>query len=427
MVLMTAAHQQPATAQRPESAALLSDKARARELYEQVQGTEREAEFVRISSEHPEKNLSVDQYQAFLAALESAFGPAQQEPPATSTPEVAAEPLSQDPATEAELEDVPLSDHADELPPATDESPASEANAEEVQFEVLTARPARDLAELSFFSQLASMLGDGGLLKFSVAKVGERLTLGIFPEHAKMPELNVPLTLTEAPVWFDEQLPRHLAAYTAAQMDAAQIIAQAALKQQTANQKAAEKTQAAATPKKSTDKASTATSKTSKDNGKKETGKAQASPKTPAKPVDGSYKVVFKANEGTQITATDGSKPVAVQLGENHLPQGAVLITTTHEHFGTHTKTYLIRQDGEIDLDPQQSVLLQVETQPESAAVDATNGEMTLSILQGQRRLAEGEWTITAEAAGHQSASQTLTLKIGEPRAIKLQLQAEPF
>ena len=93
---------------------LPEDKARAKELFDQVAGTDREADYRAISARHPEKTANRAAYQAFLADIEGMFvappllaAPVPEFPPVRPTPApvVATSPDLEDEAEEAQEEE----------------------------------------------------------------------------------------------------------------------------------------------------------------------------------------------------------------------------------------------------------------------------------------------------------------------------------
>ncbi|WP_156953091.1 hypothetical protein [Deinococcus frigens] len=397
-----------------------ADKTKAAELYAQVKGTEREADFLRVSKAHSQKNGSSAMYRAFLRDIEALFvvQPAQVPPAApASHPHALTAAVFSGVAPDSSLDDGELDrldgpDNWDGTEPGpdggnevTEPGPGhvngrrrvqADAGASVIQ-DVEDDGGAVDLPAPApipggLISQLAAMIGEGGVVTLTVMKIGENVTLGFAPRPTGT-ETAVPVIVTAKAAHFDEHLLRDMQPYVAARQSAAQVFAAAARQQIKAVAKAQDKPAAPDQAKASAP------------------GKART------------HAVTLLAVDGTALTATMGGKSIDVRIGENQLPPGTLCVDARHPLFGEHKKTLLISMAKTHDFRDQQGARLTVNTTPDAAAVTAVKGETRLS-LHGETLLPGGKWEITAEAAEHDSARQAVTLSPGKPQVINLTLSA---
>lgn len=419
-MLMTTYHDQVSTPNPNAAPALDADRQRAGELWAQVKGTELEAAYRAISEKHPNKAKNRTQYLAFLDELEGMFvqpHPAQ------------AKPVLVDAPTQQEPEDLPVQDEATEIPPVTDNLPTTEPAPPSEAPEALIEEPpvesqddgaleSEDAAEDGperegdpgptpapakpeqvtaaaptglngdgLFTQLFGMLHDGGEVSLQVMRVGEQLTVGIFPKPAPGETSPQSVVVTESAAWFDANLLSAMRPYAQARVDAFAAFQQAA-KQQAAASKKPEKT-AAKKPDKST------------------------GPKLHA--------LTLKAAEGSTISGKHNGKELPLALGKNDVPAGTIEMTVKHDLFGEQKKSLLISAAREYDFTAQQGGHLTVKPTPEGAALSASKGETQIA-LHGETLLPAGKWTIHAEAAHHLPKTVQMSVKAGDHQTVELAL-----
>lgn len=402
----------------PHAAPVLdADRQRAGELWEQVKGTEMEAQYRAISSRHPRKADSRTAYLAFLDELEAMFvqpevqneavtpevvdadeASAQEDAPATEPAEVPAQvaetptPSQEDEAqAEEEAEEDAEPGEGDE----EDTDDEGEGETETKQETPALAKPEvvaenaapKGLTDGGLFTQLFGMLHDGGEVSLQVMRVGEQLTVGIFPKPVPGETSPQSVVVTESAAWFDANLLSAMRPYTQARVDAFAAFQQAA-KQQAAASKKPEKT-AAKKPEKST------------------------GPKLHA--------LTLKAAEGSTISGKHNGKELPLTLGKNDVPAGTIEMTVKHDLFGEQKKSLLISAAREYDFTAQQGGHLTVKPTPEGAALSATKGETQIA-LHGETLLPAGKWTIHAEATHHLPKTVQVSVKAGDRQTVELAL-----
>lgn len=407
-LLMTLHPNQSAQPNNAQAPVLPADRARGEELWNQVKGTAKEADFRSISKKHEQKNENRANYIAFLDELCSMFAVPQPQslaalPPVASTPEplqptpTLAQPVipdaeqgggQDDPArpNEDAEEDEDGDDVGEDV--SEDQQPAANGAASDAPLPP-TAPPVQS----GLLAQLAGMLADGGELTLQLMRVGDTLTVGVFPKPHPGEGAAHPLILSETPDWLDQHLAAALSAaggYAAARREAFAVCQAAATKQHSANKKVAE--------------------------GK--TSQKSASTKTRTSTV------TLTAAEGTTFAGKIGNQAVTLAIGENEVPQGTLEITASHTFYGECKKTLSTYAPKTHDFTDQQGARVTVNVTPESAAVTAIKGETVLA-LHGETLLPPGSWLVEAEASGHTKAAQRLSVKAGKPQVIELQLQPE--
>lgn len=400
---------------------LPEDKARGGELWAQVKDTERAQEYRDISARHPEKNANRAYYLAFLDEIEGMFAvpqaqparepwdeellPAPVSPPAPAPAVPAFDPVSRGPAPVAPEEvagpaasrpDPAVDDETTPGEPPEDGVEGEPPATEQVTGATVTEQPKAVAAPVpptssGLLAQLAGMLADGGQLTFQIMRVGPNLTVGIFPQPHAGETTAQPLSVTQTADWLDANLVPAMQGYAQARRDAFTVCQEAAQKQQAANKKTGEKPPASS--------ASTAKSSKAK-----------------------TYKVKLDAAEGTTLAGVQDGKPVPLVIGTNEVGQGNLMITATHPLFGEVKKTLAVWGDKTHDLRDQQGARVTVQATPDSAALTASRGETRIP-FHGETLLPGGKWVITAEAAEHEPASQTVTLKAGKAEAVKFDLK----
>jgi PRTRC genetic system protein E len=373
---------------------LPEDKARAAQLWEAVKGTALEASYRQVSTVHAEKALNRENYLRFLEALEelfvatpvqnaapvAAFDPARRSLPV----EVTAAPVGGE--TEADPEMTPDEkgpvgvEPEEDLPVAVESDEPPLLAGEESGLALLVPQSSGLLA------QLAGLLADGGQLTLQLLRVGDQLTLGIFPQPHPGEAQAQPLMVTETPAWLDLHLVQAMQGYAEARRDAFQICQRAAQKQQQLNHKATEK------------------------------------PKTPASPAKGRrLQVVLHAAPGTTLQGDVCGTACDLTLGENEVPQGNLMITATHPLFGEVKKTLSVYANKTHNFEEQQGGRVRVTVTPVDAALTATKGETSVT-FHGEVLLPAGRWTISAEAAEHETTSQLVTVRAGKEEPVTLTL-----
>lgn len=373
---------------------LPEDKARAAQLWEAVKGTALEASYRQVSTVHAEKALNRENYLRFLEALEelfvatpvqnaapvAAFDPARRSLPV----EVTAAPVGGE--TEADPEMTPDEkgpvgvEPEEDLPVAVESDEPPLLAGEESGLALLVPQSSGLLA------QLAGLLADGGQLTLQLLRVGDQLTLGIFPQPHPGEAQAQPLMVTETPAWLDLHLVQAMQGYAEARRDAFQICQRAAQKQQQLNHKATEK------------------------------------PKTPASPAKGRrFQVVLHAAPGTTLQGDVGGTACDLTLGENEVPQGNLMITATHPLFGEVKKTLSVYANKTHNFEEQQGGRVRVTVTPVDAALTATKGETSVT-FHGEVLLPAGRWTISAEGAEHETTSQLVTVRAGKEEPVTLTL-----
>ncbi|WP_156372734.1 hypothetical protein [Deinococcus sp. Leaf326] len=408
-------------------------KAKASELYYLVKGSEREKDYRRIAGEHPDKDSSRERYERFLEEIQAMFAApvtvtpestamVQDEP--TPRPDVAtqalvtapSEPDAADPGEDAPedqeegegtgsndpqsdldglSEDIPGEDAADaeesgEDEASTDEPEAAGAGSAAPTPTAPTASAPVPATSSGLLAQLAGMLADGGQLNLQLMRVGEQLTVGIFPQPHPGEQGPQPLIVTNTADWLDHHLVGAMQAYAGARQDAFAVCASAAARQQAANKKAAT-TPATKTP-------------------------------APSKPGPKTFKFTLTAAEGTTLTAKQEGKDVPLVLGENTITQGTLEVVATHELFGETKKTFAMWTDKTHDLREQQGGHVTVKVTPEDAALTAVQGERRIP-FHGETLLPAGAWVIEAEAAEHDMGTQKIHVKAGKPQDVELTLK----
>lgn len=407
-LLMTLHPNQSAQPNNAQAPVLPADRARGEELWNQVKGTAKEADFRSISKKHEQKNENRANYIAFLDDLKGMFVvPALHVPAPAPTQAPALEPAltPQQPAfdhDEGQAEPQTPSDGEDEAPTDSEDADLEGEDGREgdqpaasapVTPEV-TAPPAAPPVQSGLLAQLAGMLADGGEMTFQLMRVGKNLTIGVFPKPHPGEVGPQPLVLSASPDWLDAHLPEAIAApggYADARRDAFAVCQAAAAKQQAANKKAAD-------------------------------AKASTKPAPPTKARTST--VTLGAAEGTTFTGKIGDQKVDLVIGENVVPQGTLEITATHPFYGESKKTLSIYAAKTHDFTEQQAARITVKVTPESAAVTATKDDTVLA-LHGETLLPTGSWLIRAEAADHSEQEQRLTVRPGKPQVIELVLKPE--
>ena len=202
---------------------LPADRERAAQLWEQVTGTDLEHSYRAVSARHADKSKSRAAYRAFLDEIEALF--VQPEPDADAplwddpTPAQAA-PTDAPPSTETEdaEDDSTLEQDADDNADIDDAADVGDTtdDASTPSTPVTTAQAASPSGQpgTGLFSQLYGMLHDGGEVTVQVMRVGEQLTVGLFPKPVPG-ETDAPgVVVTQDAAWFDTHLvrampPRH--------------------------------------------------------------------------------------------------------------------------------------------------------------------------------------------------------------------------
>jgi PRTRC genetic system protein E len=373
---------------------LPEDRARAAQLWEAVKGTALEAPYRQVSTVHAEKALNRANYLNFLEALEelfvatpvqnaapvAAFDPERRSLPVEVTAAPVTEETEADPETDSD-EEGPVAVEPDENLPVAVESDEPTLPAGEGAGSALFIPQSSGL-----LAQLAGLLADGGQLTLQLLRVGDQLTLGIFPQPHPGEAQSQPLMVTETPAWLNLHLVQAMQGYANARRDAFQICQGAAQKQQQLNHKATEK------------------------------------PKTPASPAKGKrFQVVLSAAPGTILHSDVGGTAGELIIGENDVPQGNLMITATHPLFGEVKKTLSVYANKTHNFEEQQGGRVRVTVTPVDAALTATKGETTVA-FHGGTLLPAGRWTISAEAAEHEAASQLVTVRAGKEEPVTLTL-----
>lgn len=379
---------------------LPADRERAAQLWEQVTGTDLEHSYRAVSARHADKSKSRAAYRAFLDEIEALF--VQPEPDADAplwddpTPAQAA-PTDAPPSTETEdtEDDSTLEQDADDNADMDDAADAGDTtdDASTPSTPVTTAQAAPPSGQpgTGLFSQLYGMLHDGGEVTVQVMRVGEQLTVGLFPKPVPG-ETDAPgVVVTQDAAWFDTHLVTAMQPYTQARVDAFNVFQQAAQRQQQSAKKAAEKP-------------------------------ASVSKTAPAK--NKTYRVTLQAAEGSTITGKQDGKAVDLKLGENEVKQGNLELTVKHDVYGEQQKTLAVFQDRGHDLREQQGGMVTVQVKPETAALSAQMGE-TVMALHGETLLPPGKWVIQAEASNHKPKSVTVTVKAGKPQTVEIELEED--
>ncbi|OLV16373.1 hypothetical protein BOO71_0012028 [Deinococcus marmoris] len=368
------------------------DKARAAELYATATGTTLEAEYLRVSKAHPQKNGGGAMYRAFLREIESLFVVTARPVIAPFEPQrlsVAAEPLA-DEDRKAEEDEVRGDADTNALDTGTEGT--GQAHAPDPDEPV----------DGGLISQLAAMIGEAGVITLTMMKIGREVTLGFTPQ-ASGTETAVPVIVTGTPAFFDDHLIAALQPYVAARLSAVKAFEQAASAQRKAVDSARKKAETVkAAPQKTETKAAQ---------------KKPAAPKAdtlpaPAGPAPTLHTLNLSAAPDTMLSATVEGQNVAVTAGDNALVPSTVLLTATHPLLGTHSKTLMLSSDRAYDFSAQQGSALRVSVSPADAAVTASLGQVNVAV-DGECVLPEGQWTITAEADGHETQSVKRTFKPG--------------
>lgn len=394
---------------------LESDRQRAAQLWSQITGTELEHSYRAVSVRHPHKASSREHYRAFLDEIEALFvqpealpvnsdadaplwdepAPVQAMSPTDVPAELAPVPQAED-APEDAAEDVVTEGESGELEDSErDENGDGDEDghtpaAASTPTALSPVTPPTGLPGTGLFSQLYGMLHDGGEVTVQVMRVGEQLTVGLFPKPVPGETEAPGVVVTQDAAWFDTHLVTAMQPYTQARVDAFNVFQQAAKRQQQSAKKAAEK---------------------------------PASSK-PASAKNKTYTVTLQAAEGSTITGKQDGKAVDLKPGENEVRQGNLEITVAHPLFGEQQKTLAVFQDRGHDLREQQGGLVTVQVKPETAALSAMMGETTLA-LHGETLLPAGKWVIQAEAHGHKPKSVTVTVKAGKPQTVEMELEED--
>lgn len=378
MSRMTLYSQTPLPLNNNAAPVLDADRQEAAQLWEQVKGTELESRYREVSAQHAKKSESRSAYLIFLEDIKALFVSAEPGEEEIQPEEAEVQPeMEMDESEEAGKdggEDAGDGgdEEADEAAPAT--PPASGPTGE---------------AGTGLFSQLYGMLHDGGEVTIQVMRVGEELTLGIFPKAVPGEQQPQSVVTTEKAQWFDAHLLEAMRPYVQARVDAFDTFAKAAAQQAAQSKKAAEKP----------------------------AQKGGAKTVTPK-----GFKLTLQAAEGTTLSGKQGDKDVTLSVGENQVDKGTLTITAKHDLFGEVTKTLNISSDRSHDLREQQGGYVTVKATPESAALSASKGDTHLS-LHGETLLPPGKWTIHGEAADYETASLTLNVKAGGRQEATLNLE----
>ena len=427
---------------------LQEDRDTARQMFADVKGTEHEQPFRDIYNKHPNKLDHHGAFQAFMEEARELFVahhlalpgtsdtlavmPSAQTPepavPETPTPEEAhGGTAGGDPLAEAEgatvlaeqegegspeeAEDAPevrggegaepeLADEHEASVDAPDEE-AAETDDDDAGTEDAASPPSGLAAQTAnapmpatssgLLAQLAGMLADGGQLTLQLMRVGDQLTVGILPKPHPGEQGPQALIVTNTPEWLDHHLVSAMQPYAQARQDAFSVCAAAATRQQAANKKAA----------------------------------AAPAPKTPApasKPGPKTFKLTLAAEEGTTLTAKQDGKDVPISLGENTIKQGNLEVVATHDVFGETKKTFAMWADKTYDFREQQGGRVTIKVTPDTAALTAVQGERRIP-FHAETLLPAGSWTIEAEAAEHDMATQKIHVKAGKPQDVELTLK----
>lgn len=395
------------------------DRAEASRLWDQVKGTDLEQAYREVSARHPNKADSRAHYLAFLGEIEQLFvqpdsgldaAPLWDEPVVQASPQppVAAElPQAPDPEVQAQAEpqaqpaegqddggtDDGGADNGDGDDDGADEDgdatpappPAAPAPAD------LSASAPTGVQGTGLFSELFGMLHDGGEMTVQVMRVGQQLTVGLFP--SAMPGEAQPqgVVVTQAAAWFDANLLTAMRPYSQARVEAFSVFQEAAQRQQQSAKKAAEK---------------------------------PAASKPAANAKNKTYTLTLQAAEGSTVTGKQEGKAVELKLGDNEVKQGNLEITVKHELYGEQQKTLAVFQNRGHDLREQQGGMVTVQVKPETAALSATMGETVMS-LHGETLLPPGKWVIQAEAHSHKPKAVTVTVKAGKPQTVEFELEED--
>ena len=395
---MTLHSPQAAASTNAQAPVLPADTAQAKELWEQVKGTAKEADFRAISARHDKKADNRANYQAFLDDLKNMFAVPQPQIPdfQPHLPVPQAPPVAQVSAASEEPDLSP--DPGDVQPdPVREETPTDDGNHQpEPHLPAANSgakAPTAPPVSSGLLAQLAGMLAEGGEMTFQLMRVGDQLTVGVFPKPHPGEQGPQPLVLSATPDWLDANLASAIAmpgGYADARRDAFAVCQAAASKQQAAN--------------------------------KRVESKPASKPATPSKARTST--VTLNAAEGTTFTGKLGPQTVDLAIGDNEVPQGTLEISATHPFFGECKKTLSTFSAKTHDFTEQQGARITVNVTPESAAVTATKDETVLT-LHGETLLPAGSWLITAEAADHTKVEQRLTVKPGKPQVIELALKPD--